>query len=141
MTSFQGFWGRFCACTNKDSKIKEVGLIWSKFQTASFIDSTLPKLVNTNFKSDVRRYDELFDLFFCLTFSPTLRNYIFRFYPYIPTLQMMTLSSKIPLHTHADNSTTKKEVTSCVLDNFQDLHFRFHIKSYVQHWPQIKNDP
>ena len=45
---------------------------------------------------------------------------------------MMTLSSKIPLHTHADNTITKEVVTSCILDNFQDLHFRFHIKAYVQ---------
>ena len=49
------------------------------------------------------------------------------------------LYSKIPLHTHADNSTTKKEVTSCALDNFQDLHFRFHIKSYGSETSEILN--
>ena len=117
-------------CTNKDSNIKEVGHIWSKFETTSFIDSTLPKLFNTNFKSDVRRYDELFDLFLPNLLTHLAKLYILRCYT-LPILQMMTLSSKIPLHTHADNSITQEEVTSCILDNFQDLHFGFHIKSYV----------
>ena len=119
-------------CTNKDSKIKKVGHIGVNFQKISFMNSTLPKLVN-QYKL-YRWREEIWRTilpFFCLTFSPTLQNYIFRFYPYIPTLQMMTLSSKIPLHTHADNSITQEEVISCILDNFQDLHFRFHIKSYV----------
>ena len=74
---------RVFLCTNKDSKTEDVGPIGANVEVTSYLDSPFPKLVNTNFISDVRRYEELFDPFFHLTFSPTLRNYIFRRYTHL----------------------------------------------------------
>ena len=63
-------------CTNKDSKIKKVGHIGVNFQTISFMNSTLSKLVNTSFISDVRIYDELFDLFLSNLLTHLAKLYI-----------------------------------------------------------------
>ena len=118
-------------CTNKDSKIKKVGHIGVNFQTISFMNSTLPKLVN---QYKLYRWREEIWRTIWPFFLSNLLTHLAKLYIsllWLPILQMMTLSSKIPLHTHADNSITQEEVTSCILDNFQDLHFGFHIKSYV----------